>query len=381
MSAPTSPTCTPDTPQPGRPPCDTCDDDGTLAFLAAHDPVETAAAEWLVHQQHTALPQATQAALQADFEAWLAADPAHGTTYRRLHATWTHLEALSTAGRAAAASPPASAVAETSVVPGTPPPAARLGGRPSGLGRWRLSTLALAAVLLCCAWLLAQSLGPQADFTQRYHTARGQQQEIALPDGSTLWLDTDTHVEVALYPDRRRLTLDQGQVMLDVHRAPQRPLNVLAGPARITVLGTRFDVRHVDGASTSVAVASGRVQVASTPLDAPAPRTTELLGGQSMTVLSDGRHGAIIPVTPQSVAAWHEGRLNFNDTPLAQALAEFERYGPTGLIVSDPRVATLRVTGSFGADNHRQFARALTQVLPVGLIARPQGLTEIILIR
>ncbi|MFS2055731.1 iron dicitrate transport regulator FecR, partial [Variovorax sp. CT11-76] len=73
---------------------------------------------------------------------------------------------------------------------------------------------------------------------------------------------------------------------------------------------------------------------------------------------------------------WREGRANFENTPLAQALAEFERYGPTGLTVRDPAVAAMRINGSFDLRQFGAFAKALPQVLPVRLQPR-EGTTEI----
>jgi len=76
-------------------------------------------------------------------------------------------------------------------------------------------------------------------------------------------------------------------------------------------------------------------------------------------------------------ATWREGRVSFSGTPLMQALAEFERYGDTGLVIRDPAVAALKVNGSFDLRQIGAFARALPRVLPVQLSTR-DGQTEII---
>jgi transmembrane sensor len=55
---------------------------------------------------------------------------------------------------------------------------------------------------------------------------------------------------------------------------------------------------------------------------------------------------------------------------LAQALAEFERYGPTGIVVRDPAVASLPVGGSYGVLQVQRFADSLPQTLPVRLVRR-----------
>ncbi|MNT70569.1 fec operon regulator FecR [compost metagenome] len=67
------------------------------------------------------------------------------------------------------------------------------------------------------------------------------------------------------------------------------------------------------------------------------------------------------------IAPWREHRLSFVDTPLARALAELERYGSTGLVVNDPAVAALRLSGTFDPRDARTLRRALASALPVRL--------------
>jgi transmembrane sensor len=57
--------------------------------------------------------------------------------------------------------------------------------------------------------------------------------------------------------------------------------------------------------------------------------------------------------------------VSFDDTPLAQALAELGRYGPTGITLQDPQLGALRLTGTFDPRHLDNFVRALPRVLPV----------------
>jgi transmembrane sensor len=75
--------------------------------------------------------------------------------------------------------------------------------------------------------------------------------------------------------------------------------------------------------------------------------------------------------------AWRAGRVVLNDTPLGDAVAEFERYFDTGLVVPDPAVAALRLNGSFDLRQAGAFKRALPEVLPVRLQTRADGKTEV----
>lgn len=102
----------------------------------------------------------------------------------------------------------------------------------------------------------------------------------------------------------------------------------------------------------------------------------ELGAGQSVSADAAGALG-LVSTGAAAPAAWREGRVSFDGVPLAQAIAEFERYGDTGLVVRDPAVAALMVHGSFELQQVGAFARALPQVLPVRL-RRIDGRSEII---
>ena len=187
------------------------------------------------------------------------------------------------------------------------------------------------------------------------------------------------------------MRLPEGQAQFAVQSDPQKPFHVLAGTVRVTVVGTRFSVRHtstgLDQGGVSVNVTEGRVRVAqtdggtddkeiqATPKDDAS--AVLLTAGQAIAADSEGHLGAITP-SPGAEASWREGRVSFNDVPLAQVLAEFERYGPTRMVVRDPQVARLRVHGSFDLRRLDAFALALPQVLAVRLKPTDTGQMEIV---
>lgn len=238
--------------------------------------------------------------------------------------------------------------------------------------RTRRHALAACAVLLLACTLGWQWRASQPQWTQTLASARGQQLERTLADGSRLSLDADTVVEVAYFKDRRETKLLRGQAMFAVARDAGRPFRVAAGQVRVTVLGTRFAVRNLYGA-VEVTVEHGKVAVAD---HGDAEATAGASGeARSKLLLSDGqralwRDGSLRPeaaVPPETVAVWREGRLEFSDRPLAEVLAEFERYGPTGLRLARPDLGALRLSGSFASHDAAAFARILPRALPVAL--------------
>ena len=364
-------------------------------FADGQDPLDIQAATWVARRRN-----GLNAAGEAELRAWLAADPSHQAAYDDMDDTFGRLrdmpadqvETLRAGLRPSEASHPSTH---------TPEPRQQTPPRPTSPGRraWLLdigrlfpqaATAAVAFSVVGSGWLGWEHWRSQPTFEKAYATTRGQQLRTDLPDGSVLTLDTATQAEVRLYRDRREVHLRDGQALFSVQADSAHPFHVFAGGLRVTVVGTRFSVRHTRSGlgegETRVVVEEGRVRVArNTSMEAGellggGDDAVELTAGQSVAASSDGQLGRVTTVPPGSVAPWRDGRVNFDNTPLAQALAEFERYGATGLVISDPAVAAMRVGGSFELKRFNSFAQSLSQQLPVRLEQRG-GSVEVVDLR
>ena len=69
--------------------------------------------------------------------------------------------------------------------------------------------------------------------------------------------------------------------------------------------------------------------------------------------------------------SWRHGALVFDNTSLADAVAEFNRYNSQKLVIADPSVADLRIYGTFRADNVGDFTQLAEAVF--GLRAAVNG--------
>ncbi|APA67819.1 FecR family protein [Janthinobacterium sp. 1_2014MBL_MicDiv] len=314
------------------------------------DEIDFQAAQWLLRHDD-GLAAHELAALRQ----WLQADARHQQAWDALVRTDALLAGLPAQRVAAFSQPARPAPAPASLL-------RRLTGLRLAASSLPRGALAGGCLLLCglLAWPLAGHL-QRPGFQHDYSTARGQFATQILPDGSRIELDSGSAVDVALYRDRRSVRLLRGQAMFHVHADAARPFQVLAGTATATVLGTHFSVRHV-GADTQVSVAQGSVRVEG---DSGAPAAV-LQAGDTVTVTPQGMK-ALARVSAQAVGNWRTGRLDFEDATLAEALAEFERYGDSGLVLDDPALADLRLNGSFDALQPAQFAAALPLALPVRL--------------
>lgn len=338
-------------------------------YAHSEDPLRLQSALWATRRS-AGLDEASE----AEFQAWLATAPDHAKAYQEMDASLAPARALP-ADRIAALR---AGLPQPAITPAVQPASPERRAWLADLGRlFPQAATAVAAVALSAGgWAAWDFYNSQPTFAQDYATARGEQRAIQLPDGSTLQLDTATRAQVRLYQDHREVHLADGQAMFTVQSDANRPFNVRAGAVRVTVVGTRFSVRHTStglgAGDTEVEVESGRVRVTRVQGSASATSTdaaeqVELSAGQAVTADAGGQLQAITRLSPSGVAGWRSGRISFNDTPLADALAEMERYGDTGLILRDPAVGALRLGGSFDARRVDIFAQALPSLLPVRL--------------
>lgn len=385
------------------------------SFAQEQEPLDIEAATWVTRKR-----SGLSAEGEAELRAWLDADPRHAEAFDDMAATLGEVQQLpdDEVAQLRAGLPEHDAAAQAQRSRPSLPIAGAAEPRQPGVG-WRglrggLSSLvallrplapqAVAAAVVFSVvgggWVGWNQWQQQPVFEQAYATARGQQLQVNLPDaaerssaqGSSLELDTATETQVRLFRDRREVHLQSGQAMFAVHSDPQRPFHVFVGALRITVVGTRFSVRHtrtgLAAGQTVVAVEEGRVRVAShrgaepapsqnTPIEALPDHAVELSAGQAVVADAQGHIGPVITQAVHAIASWRDARISFDQTPLAQAIAEFERYGSTGLVVRDPVVAALPVGGSYSLQQWQRFAQTLPEVLPVRLVRRGE-LTEVV---
>ncbi len=214
---------------------------------------------------------------------------------------------------------------------------------------------------------MAQSGTP--DNVRLYATATGERRDLTLPDGSRVTLNTASQLEVRYSQGRRDLQLVQGQALFHVARNPDRPFVVLAGGSRITALGTTFDVRVQPDGRVNVLLVEGHVRV--DPLRrqglariVPSLARTDLEAGQQASAPPAGDI-TVAAADVERATAWNRGLLIFRNDAVGEAVREVNRYSTIQLVVDDPRVAGLKVSGIFPTARREDFVAALEALYPV----------------
>lgn len=315
--------------------------------------IEDQAAAWLVRREGADWTEADAAELTA----WLDASTANRVAFLRLEVGWEQSARLAAlgAGRAPGVVP---APGEWRLSPFFE---SRQPATASSTNRSRVRSLvAIAASLLMCVALTAYFLLLHAG--EDYSTPVGGTASIPLRDGSNVTLNTASKIHVATFDRERRIELDSGEAYFEVAKDPGRPFVVMVGDQRVVAVGTRFSVLR-EGNAIRVVVTEGKVRFESNdvPLDDESRDDAPLLVAGAIARASD----AAIRVEmgslqrAEELLSWRSGYLIFDETALADAVAEFNRYNIRKIYIEDPRVAAIRINGKFRATNAQAFIRVL----------------------
>jgi transmembrane sensor len=307
-----------------------------------HDAIREEAAAWFARRRDGGCVPSEEAA----FEEWCERSKAHATAYAETELAWYQWKQLQTSNRMREMA--AAAMAAT---------APRRRSAPAGRRSAQLLAAAciVAAVIIGAIGLLPKLLSSPP---VSYSTALGEQRTEQLPDGTRVTLNTETALQVRYGHGHREIVLEHGEAMFDVVHDTAHPFVVTAGDGRVTDLGTRFAIRD-DGGMAIVTLLQGRVEIAARD------ERRELTPGEQARYGGPIAGISVRKVDPAAVTAWLRGRLDFNGMPLAQAIADANRYSAVKLRLGDPKLADMPVGGSFRAGDNAAIAAALSAVFPV----------------
>jgi transmembrane sensor len=316
-------------------------------------PIEERAGAWLLKRESGDWSDVDQAQLTQ----WLEATALNRVAFLRLEAGWEEANRLKALG----AGFPRGTVPSIDELIGTaaPPSGISLSSQRSAAKRpRRVPIWSVAATVLVAIGTLLFTSGPWAG--DRYATPIGGTTSVPLQDGSNVTLNTASRIRVQMSDTERRINLAQGEAFFEVVKDAARPFVVQAGNKRITAVGTKFSVRR-DGDDVQVFVTEGVVR-----LEDAGSEPSRLSAGAVAHAVNEGitvENKAVPDV--EEFLSWRSGYVVFKETALADAVAEFNRYNERKIVIADPAVAAMRLTGKFRATNYESFVRLLEDTFQI----------------
>ena len=248
--------------------------------------------------------------------------------------------------------------------------------------------VAAPAALAIVAWLSFSLLNTdELGTANEYYTLVGESSRHTMPDGSTIWLNSNSRVQVQYDDDYRRINLLSGEAHFDVAKDPNRPFEVYADNRLIKAIGTAFSVHKLSD-SVEVLVTEGTVELAivdnalvlvpddfkPVKIAASVDSSNDISAAETGTIDADQepkvkKHLATltagqrisIPVEEENVGnvvdldssemtrflSWREGKLIFAGESLEQVIEEISRHTEVNIEVIDPTLKSIRIGGQF----------------------------------
>ena len=309
--------------------------------------IEAQAVEWLIARDEQ---QTWTGEDQKRLDAWLEESPAHMTAFWRVEAGWNRTELIADIG---------------------PFGLAAYRSKPRGLP-W-LGVFRVEAALAVFALI---GIGSYFYFAQpnveTFTTPVGGQRVLTLFDGSRIELNTNSELQIS--SNHRQVALIRGEAYFQIHHDADHPFTVSVAGHKVTDLGTEFAIR-TQGDALRVALVEGSARLES---------GTGASAQAAILVAGDVAQAtpASLTVTKESAQmlreelAWRKGILVFDNTPLTEAAAEFNRYNATKIIVAHPDAAEMKLNGAIHAGDAPEFVRLAKNLF--GLHAETRG-NEIII--
>ena len=200
----------------------------------------------------------------------------------------------------------------------------------------------------------------------QYKTSLGEQRSITLEDGSIIYLNTLTAVDINYTGKYRNIVLHQGEAIFKVAHNLQKPFRVWVNDTMFQALGTEFNVRSEPG-SVALTVLTGEVALAreakkeqlipfrSTGIkltDFTAPDLTKdrpllVTVGQKAVLQDNGNIHTEASVDVARETSWKSREMIFRNDRLDNVVREFNRYNALQVTIASADLSGMSVTGVF----------------------------------
>lgn len=224
-----------------------------------------------------------------------------------------------------------------------------------------MAFLGAGSLLSWAAYRYTPLRGTLLVMTADHHSATGEIKRLKLQDGTQIWLNTASAIDVRYSSQRRQIALLSGDVLIETAH-DSRPFFVSSAQGQMQALGTRFGIEQ-HNETTRLTVYEGVVEI--TALNGQTPRRVN--AGQQLNFDTQGR-GSLLP-SQQTDAGWSKGLLQADNMPLGEVIAQLARYRH-GYLACQPDVAALRVIGTFPLTDTDKALAMLTQTFPVRINRR-----------
>src|SRR5690625_1996681 len=225
------------------------------------------------------------------------------------------------------------------------------------------SLILLVSVLLTLVLFLEQPTSEDSPAMQELVVDKGQRSQFKLSDGTRVWLNSDSRLEVpAQFSGDLREVYLEGEAFFDVVPNPDNPFLIHAGESVTKVLGTEFNLQAYPDEKVQIVVKEGRIAFGNRQA---VEKSRELVKNQ-MGELSVNNQPVIHDVADlERYIGWIQGKLIFQDASLQEVVKKLERRYDIECVIEEPALQDRTVTATFKEETITEVLKIIA--LSVGM--------------
>lgn len=205
----------------------------------------------------------------------------------------------------------------------------------------------IEAQTLICGTKVADSL------KREIHVAKGEKSRVELPDGSVVWLNSDSRITFPLkFSAQAREVSFSGEAYFEVVENPNHPMIVkLDNNYSLKVLGTTFNIKSYEEDNTiETTLYTGKIDIyqsgKETPIHSMTPNETFIIRPAVSLIPSESLKN-ISPDIMEKISAWKDGILYFDSHTVKEAARILERWYGIDIIIEDEEISDYTYTAEF----------------------------------
>lgn len=185
------------------------------------------------------------------------------------------------------------------------------------------------------------------------YTDKGVKGKVVLPDGSTVWLNSDSKL---VYPDNFTGDLREveisGEAYFEVKKDSTKPMLVKTSKGfTIRVTGTTFSIKSYENDLVSKAILyNGSIELITNSGGDKEEVVLDLKPNDCATIAVDGTT-KITRIEKTTDIAWLKGEIIFEDTPMVEVLKVIERWYGKKFEVKDSSFYNYKLNASFKSES------------------------------
>lgn len=227
--------------------------------------------------------------------------------------------------------------------------------------------LVLPLIIFTIWSLLQKTETTTAEYVvQQVNCPIGMRSNITLPDGTNIWLNSESSIKYSLPFIREERNIELiGEAFLNVAKNEKSPFVIQSGKVKVDVLGTQFNFKsYPDDNTIEVSLKEGKIDL-NLISGGNAYSKTKMMPGDHFVFQKTTNKAKVENIDITNFIGWKDEKLVFDDTPMPEMKRTLERWYGVEIVIADKIVESYTFTTTFENESLSQVLELLELSSPI----------------